>query len=331
MVTLVTGATGFVGSAVARALLAQGRQLRVLVRQGSDRSNLCGLDVEVVEGELRDPSSLRRAVADCEAVFHVAADYRLWAREPDELYQTNVTGTLNLFAAAVAADVTRIIYTSSVAVLGIAAGGQPSTEDTAVNLEAMVGHYKRSKFIAEDQVRRRIASDAWPVVIVNPSTPIGPRDVRPTPTGRLVLDAACGRIPAFVDTGLNVVHVDDVAQGHLLAFDQGVVGERYILGGQDLTLEAILSQVAMLCDREAPRIRLPNLAVMPIAIASELWCSLRGRGEPLATVDGVRMARKMMYFSSAKAQRELGFQARPAAQAIEDAVSWFRAQGRLNN
>jgi dihydroflavonol-4-reductase len=301
----------------------------VLVRQGSDRSNLQGLDVEVVEGELRDPSSLRRAVADCEAIFHVAADYRLWAREPDELYQTNVTGTLNLFAAAVAAGVQRIVYTSSVAVLGIADGGQPSTEDTAVNLEAMIGHYKRSKFIAEDQVRRRIASDAWPVVIVNPSTPIGPRDVRPTPTGRLVLDAACGRIPAFVDTGLNVVHVDDVAQGHLLAFEHGVVGERYILGGQDLTLEAILTQVAMLCAREAPRIRLPNLAVMPIAIASELWCSLRGRGEPLATVDGVRMARKMMYFSSAKAQRELGFQARPAAQAIEDAVNWFREQGRL--
>lgn len=330
MVMLVTGATGFVGSAVLRELLAQGRQVRVLVRPSSDRSNLHGLEVEMAEGDLRDPLSLSRAVADCEAVFHVAADYRLWAREPDELYQSNVTGTLNLLAAAVDAGVERIVYTSSVAVLGIVPGGYASTEETAVNLDAMIGHYKRSKFIAEDQVRRRIASDAWPVVIVNPSTPIGPRDVRPTPTGRLVLDSACGRIPAFVDTGLNVVHVDDVAAGHLLALEHGTVGERYILGGQDLTLEAILAQVAMLCGRAAPRIRLPHLAVMPIAMASELWCLLRGTGEPLATVDGVRMARKKMYFNSSKAQQQLGFHARPAAQAIEDAVNWFREQGRIS-
>ncbi|MFT5175275.1 MAG: dihydroflavonol-4-reductase [Gammaproteobacteria bacterium] len=338
MVMLVTGATGFVGSAVMRALLDQSRQLRVLVRRGSDRSNLQGLDVEVVEGDLRDPSSLVRAVAGCEVVFHVAADYRLWAREPDEIYQSNVTGTLNLLAAAVAAGVDRIVYTSSVAVLGSVDDGsttgsstaRASTEDTPASLASMIGHYKRSKFIAEDQVRRRVVSDAWPVVIVNPSTPIGPRDVRPTPTGRLVLDAACGRIPAFVDTGLNVVHVDDVAQGHLLALEHGVVGERYILGGEDLTLEAILTQVAMRCGREAPHIKLPHLAVMPIAIVAQLWCLLSGAGEPLATVDGVRMARKKMYFSSAKAQRELGFSARPATLAIEDAVEWFRAQGRLN-
>jgi dihydroflavonol-4-reductase len=338
MVMLVTGANGFVGSAVVRALLEQGTQLRVLCRQGSDRSNLHGLDVEVVQGDLRDPSSLSRAVAGCEVVFHVAADYRLWAREPDELYQSNVTGTLNLFTAAVDSGVERIVYTSSVAVLGIADGigtrsgadGLPSTEDTPVSLTAMIGHYKRSKFIAEEQVRRRVASDAWPVVIVNLSMPIGPRDVRPTPTGRLVLDAACGRIPAFVDTGLNVVHVDDVAQGHLLALERGVVGERYILGGEDLTLEAILTQVAMRCGREPPRFKLPHMVGMPMAIAAEWWCLLRGHGEPLATVDGVRMARKKMYFSSAKAQRELGFQARPAAQAIEDAVDWFRANGRLD-
>jgi dihydroflavonol-4-reductase len=338
MVMLVTGATGFVGSAVMRALIDQGRALRVLCRRGSDRSNLQGFDVDVVEGDLRDPSSLVRAVAGCEVVFHVAADYRLWAREPDEIYQSNVTGTLNLLAAAVAAGVDRIVYTSSVAVLGsVDEGGtcgsstaRASTEDTPVSLSSMIGHYKRSKFIAEDQVQRRVVSDAWPVVIVNPSTPIGPRDVRPTPTGRLVLDAACGRIPAFVDTGLNVVHVDDVAQGHLLALEHGVVGERYILGGEDLTLEAILAQVAMHCGREPPHIKLPHLAVIPIAIVAQLWCLLSGSGEPLATLDGVRMARKKMYFSSAKAQRELGFSARPATLAIEDAIEWFRAQGRLN-
>ncbi|MFT5448409.1 MAG: dihydroflavonol-4-reductase [Gammaproteobacteria bacterium] len=334
MVVLVTGATGFVGSAVARALIARGHSLRVLVRPQGDRSNLLGLDVEMVAGDLRDPPSLARAVTGCDAVFHVAADYRLWAREPDDLYQSNVTGTINLFDAATKAGVERIVYTSSVAVLGLGRGGAgqvvPSDEDAPVSLSDMVGHYKRSKFIAEDQVQRRIANDGWPVVIVNPSTPIGPRDVRPTPTGRVVLDASNGRIPAFVDCGLNVVHVDDVAEGHMLALEHGVIGERYILGGEDLTLEQILSQVATLCGREAPRVRLPHWAVMPIALASETWCRLLGRGEPLATLDGVRMARKMMYFSSAKAKRELGYETRPAAKAIEDAVMWFRTQGRLN-
>lgn len=336
MMVLVTGATGFVGSAVARALIARGHALRALVRPHSDRSNLVGLDVEEVEGDLRDAPSLARAVTGCDAVFHVAADYRLWAREPDDLYQNNVTGTINLFDEASKAGVERIVYTSSVAVLGLGSSsgsaGQvaPCDEDTPVSLSEMIGHYKRSKFIAEDQVQRRIANDGWPVVIVNPSTPIGARDVRPTPTGRVVLDASNGRIPAFVDCGLNVVHVDDVAEGHMLALEHGVIGERYILGGEDLTLEQILGQVATLCGREAPRVRLPHWAVMPIALASETWCRLLARGEPLATVDGVRMARKMMYFSSAKAKRELGYETRPAAKAIEDAVVWFRTQGRLN-
>jgi dihydroflavonol-4-reductase len=330
MKILVTGASGFVGSAVARVLLASNYDLKVLCREGSDRSNLQGLDVQVVEGDLRDPASLARAVADCEVVFHVAADYRLWVRDPDELYQSNVTGTLNLFSAAVDAGVERIVYTSSVAVLGSNADGQPSDEQTPVALSQMVGHYQRSKFIAEDQVRRRIASDAWPVVIVNPSTPVGPSDIRPTPTGRMVLDAARGRMPAYVDTGLNVVHVDDVATGHILALEHGKIGERYVLGGQDLSLETILIQIANLCGHRAPTICLPYLAVMPIAFASELWCRLSGHGEPLATLDGVRMARKLMYFSSAKAQRELGYQSRAAAQAIEDAVNWFRDQRRLD-
>ena len=334
MKVLVTGATGFVGSAVASALIARGHSLRALVRAHSDRSNLLGLDVEEVEGDLRDPSSLARAVTDCDSVFHVAADYRLWAREPDDLYQNNVTGTINLFDEATKAGVERIVYTSSVAVLGSGRGsaGQVAAcdEDTAVSLSDMPGHYERSKFIAEDQVQRRIAKDGWRVVIVNPSMAIGPRDVRPTPTGRMVLDALNGRIPAFVDCGLNVVHVDDVAEGHMLALEHGVIGERYILGGEDLTLEQILGQVAALCGREAPRVRLPHWAVMPIAFASETWCRLLGRGEPLATLDGVRTARKMMYFSSAKAKRELGYEARPAARAIEDAVVWFRTQGWLN-
>jgi dihydroflavonol-4-reductase len=327
---LLTGASGFVGSAVARALLARGRSVRALCRPGSERANVEGLDLEVVHGDLRDPASLERAVRGCRTLFHVAADYRLWVREPDELYQSNVTGTLDLIAAAVAAGVERVVYTSSVATLGLDPTGAPADEDTPCALEQMVGHYKRSKFIAEEQVRRRIAADGWPVVIVNPSTPVGPRDIKPTPSGRMILDAARGRVPAFVDTGLNVVHVDDVAAGHLLALERGVEGRRYVLGGENMSLQAILSQVAVRCAREPPRLRLPHLAVMPVAVVSELWCRLRGRGEPLATVDGVRMAMKHMYFSSARAQRELGYRARPASEAIRDAVAWFRDQGRLD-
>ena len=330
MTALVTGATGFVGSAVARVLLASGRQVRVLCRPGGDRSNLQGLDVEVAEGDLRDPASVSRAVKGCRTLFHVAADYRLWVREPDDLYQSNVTGSLDVISAALAAGVQRVVYTSSVATLGLPSGGAAADEDTPSTLDQMVGHYKRSKFIAEEQVRRRIERDGWPVVIVNPSTPVGPRDVKPTPTGRMILDAARGKLPAFVDTGLNVVHVDDVAAGHLLALERGVEGRRYILGGENLSLEAILTEVARLCGREPPRVRLPHLAVLPVAVVSELWCRLRGSGEPLATVDGVRMAMKHMYFSSRRAGTELGYEAQPASHAIADAVDWFRAGGRLD-
>jgi dihydroflavonol-4-reductase len=329
MTVLVTGATGFVGSAVARALLLRGDTVRVLVRPNSDGANLEGLDVERVTGDLRDPASLAPAVEGARVVFHVAADYRLWAPEPDDLYQSNVTGTLSLFSAAAAAGVERLVYTSSVATLGLMPAGGSATEDTPSRLEQMIGHYKRSKFIAEDQVRRRVREDGWPVVIVNPSTPIGPRDIKPTPTGRMVLDAARGRMPAYVDTGLNVVHVDDVAAGHLLALERGEVGERYILGGENMSLEDILAEVARLTSREAPRVRLPHLAVLPVAALSELWCRFTGRGEPLATVDGVRMAMKHMYFSSEKASHALGYQPRPAQEAIRDAVAWFREQGRL--
>ena len=329
MTTLVTGATGLVGSAVARALLARGERVRVLCRPAGARANLQGLDVEIHEGDLREPLSLAGAVAGCRALFHVAADYRLWVREPDELYQANVTGTLELLAAAAAAGVERIVYTSSVATLGLNADGTPADERTPVDPQRMIGHYKRSKYIAEDQVRRRVAGEGWPVVIVNPSTPVGPGDVRPTPSGRVLLDAARGRVPAYVDTGLNLVHVDDVAAGHLLALERGRVGERYILGGDDMSLREILTAVASLCGRRPPAVRLPHLAALPVAAASELWCRVRGRGEPLATLDGVRMSMKRMYFSSARAEAELGYRARPAMEAIRDAVEWFREQGML--
>ncbi len=328
MRTLVTGATGFVGTAVARQLLAAGHTLRALAREGSDRRNLADLDIEIALGDLRDPDSLDAAVSGCEAVFHVAADYRLWIRDPASLYASNVDGTLNLMRAALRAGVPRVVYTSSVATLGLNADGTPADEDTPVSIDDMIGHYKRSKFIAEREVRRMVTEDRLPAVIVNPSTPIGPRDVKPTPTGRVVLDAAAGRIPAFVNTGLNVVHVDDVARGHLLAFERGTPGERYILGGEDLSLETILARVAAVSGRKAPKLKLPHAAVLPIAHASELFARMFG-GEPLATVDGVRMARKRMFFSSRKARESLGYGFRSSTEAIRDAVEWFKSNGYL--
>ncbi|MDH3317336.1 MAG: NAD-dependent epimerase/dehydratase family protein [Gammaproteobacteria bacterium] len=322
MKTLVTGATGFVGAAVARRLLAAGHTLRVLVRKNSDLRNLEGVDVETVVGDLRDPGSLRAAVSGCRALFHVAADYRLWARDSAELYASNVDGTVNLMRAALRADVERIVYTSSVATLGLNADGTPSDEETPVRLEDMIGDYKRSKFLAEETVRQMVIEDELPAIIVNPSTPIGPRDVKPTPTGRIILDAAAGRLPAFVDTGLNVVHVDDVAAGHLSALERGKVGERYVLGGEDMSLEAILIHVAKVSRGKPPRVRLPHAVVMPIALVSEAWARIFG-GEPLATVDGVRMSRKRMFYSSRKAKEALGYTHRPAPEAIHDAVDWF--------
>lgn len=329
MKTLVTGATGFVGAAVARRLLAAGHRLRALVRKDSDPRNLEGLEIETAVGDLRDPGSLEAVVSGCRAIFHLAADYRLWTRDPASLYASNVNGTVNLMRAALRADVERIVYTSSVATLGLNADGTPSDEETPVTLDDMIGHYKRSKFLAEQEVRRMVVEDNLPAVIVNPSTPVGPRDVKPTPTGRVILDAAGGRLPAFVNTGLNVVHVDDVAQGHLLAFDRGTIGERYILGGEDLSLEAILICVAGLRGRKPPRLRLPHALVLPIAHGSELFARIFG-GEPLATVDGVRMARKRMYFSSRKAEEKLGYDYRSSTEAIRDAVDWFVRNGYLN-
>jgi dihydroflavonol-4-reductase len=299
----------------------------VLVRHGSDRRNLQGLAVEVVVGDLTDVASLDGAVADCEALFHVAADYRLGALEPARLYQTNVEGTRNILSAARRAGVARVIYTSSVATIGLPADGSPGNEATPAALADMVGHYKRSKYLAE-QLVRDAAQTGVPVIIVNPSTPIGPGDVKPTPTGRIVLDAASGRTPAYVDTGLNVVHVDDVAAGHLLAFDRGRVGERYILGGEDMTLREILAEIARLSGRRPPRIRVPHSVVLPLAYAAEAFARVTGRTTRI-TVEGVLMARKHMFFSSEKAVRELGYRWRAPPQAFADAVRWFREQGLL--
>ena len=325
--SLVTGATGLVGSAVARALLQAGHRVRVLVRANSDRRNLADLDVDIAEGSLEDARSLARAAASCRFVYHVAADYRIWVPDPRPMFRTNVEGTRDLLTAAQNAGVERVVYTSSVATLGLVPGGS-ADETTPSGVEDMIGPYKRSKFEAEEVARRLARERGVPVVIVNPSTPVGPGDIKPTPTGRLILEAARGQMPAFVDTGLNIVHVDDVAAGHLAAADKGRIGERYILGGQNMSLAEILGEVSQAVGRRPPRLRLPHAALLPVAFGAEFAARLTGR-EPFVTLDGVRMSRKKMYFNSEKARRELGYTSRPARQAIGDAVGWFRANGYL--
>ena len=301
--------------------------MRALTRAGSDRLNLRELRVELASGDLGDPRSLEAALLGCEALFHVAADYRLGVAEAGQLYRTNVEGTRNLLDAARRSGVQRIVYTSSVATVGLPPDGTPGNEDTPVTLDDMIGHYKRSKFLAEELVREFVRAGA-PVVIVNPSTPVGPGDLKPTPTGRMVLDAAAGRTPAYVDTGLNIVHVDDVAAGHLQAFARGRIGERYILGGENLTLREILVQITRLAGASPPRIRLPHAALLPVAYASETLARVTGAAARV-TVEAVRLARKHMYFSSAKAVRELGYGWRPPSSAFEDAIAWFRKEGLL--
>jgi len=330
MTVLVTGATGFVGAAVARRLLDGGFSVRVMTRANSDTRNIDGLPVERVTGDLTDPGSLKAAVAGCRQVMHVAADYRIWVPDPVPIYAVNVDGTRNLLRAAAAAGVERIVYTSSVATLGLTKDGTPADERTKVKIDDMIGHYKRSKFYAEEAVRGLVRDEAVPAVIVNPSAPVGPRDIKPTPTGRMIVDAAAGRMPAYVDTGLNVVHVDDVAAGHLLALEKGVVGERYILGGENLTLREILGLVATITDRPAPRLRLPHALVETMAYGAEGFARLFKTGEPVVTIDAARMARKRMFFTSARAEAELGYRARPAIEAIKDAIAWFRANGYLD-
>ena len=324
---LVTGATGFVGSAVARALLNSGHRVRVLARPKGDRRNLANLRVEIAEGSLEDEASVAQAVAGCRYLFHVAADYRLWVPDPAAMMATNVEGTRRLMLAALAAGVERIVYTSSVATLGLVPEGA-ADEDTPSRFEDMVGPYKQSKFRAEEAVRRLVAEEGLPAVIVNPSTPVGPRDVKPTPTGRMIFEAAAGRMPAFVDTGLNLVHVDDVAAGHLLAAAKGKIGERYILGGENLSLAEILAEVAALSGRRPPRLRLPIAPLMPIALGAEAIAHFTKR-EPFVTRDGLRMARKKMYFSSAKAMAGLGYRPRPVREGLAAAIAWFREAGYL--
>ncbi|MDB9703763.1 NAD-dependent epimerase/dehydratase family protein [Rhodospirillales bacterium] len=327
---LVTGATGFVGSAVVRQLLAIGADVRVLARPGNDRSNLTGLDVDICEGDLLNPNSLVDAVKGCEGLFHVAADYRLWTRDPGSMFRANVDGTRAILRAAINAGVKRAIYTSSVAVLGIDPTGQPSDEETPVSFDDMIGVYKQSKFRAEEAAMHEIIETGLDCVIVNPSTPIGPRDIKPTPTGRLVVEAAAGRMPAYVDTGLNVAHVDDVAIGHLLAYEHGVSRRRYILGGDDMSLREILETVAICASVKPPGICIPRAPIYPLAFCAEQWCKIMGKGEPFATVDGLKMSKKKMYFSSKRAETELGYQHRSGRDALNDAVEWFRAQGYLN-
>ncbi|MGH8259078.1 MAG: hopanoid-associated sugar epimerase, partial [Steroidobacteraceae bacterium] len=304
-----------------------GWEARCLVRASSSRRNLYGLSVQTVLGDLSDLASLERALAGCDALFHVAADYRLGVRDPGELYRVNVEGTRNILGAAQLTAVSRVVYTSSVATIGIPADGTPGDERTPVRVEDMIGHYKRSKFLAE-QVARECARGGADIVIVNPSTPVGPGDVKPTPTGQIIVDAARGRTPAYVDTGLNVVHVDDVAEGHLLALERGRAGELYILGGEDLSLREILVSIAALVGRKPPRIRLPHALVLPIAHVAEAYSRLSGQPTRV-TVEGVRMARKRMFFSSAKAARELGYRWRPPQEALRDAIRWFRENGYL--
>jgi dihydroflavonol-4-reductase len=328
MTALVTGATGFIGSAVARALLARGETVRVLARAGGDRRNLEGLDIEIIEGDLRDEDARVRAVAGIKSLYHVAADYRLWVPDPAAMYATNVEATTDLLRRAADAGAQRMVYTSSVATLGIPKDGSIADETTPVDLAEMIGPYKRSKYMAEDAVRA-LAREGLPIVIVNPSAPVGPRAVKPTPTGRTVIEAAAGRMPAFVDTGLNLVHVDDVARGHVLAHDKGIVGERYVLGGEDMTLEQILIRIAAITGRKAPKIKLPVGAILPLAYAAEAYARIFKGRDPFVTVDGLKLARKRMFFSKDKAVRDLGYTARPVDEALRDAIAWFRASGAL--
>ena len=294
-----------------------------MARSKNKLANIQGLDVETVTGDLTQPDSLHGAIKGCDTLFHVAADYRLWVRDSNVLYQANVEGTKSLMQAAMQEGVSNIVYTSSVATLGLHSDGTPANENTPVSFSNMIGHYKRSKYLAEQAVQKMIDEQGLPAVIVNPSTPIGPRDIRPTPTGRMVVDAACGRMPAYVDTGLNIVHVDDVAQGHLLAFQKGEIGERYILGGYDMTLQQIFEVISEITSRPAPKVKLPHNLILPIACLSEAWAWLTRGDEPRATVDGVRMSKKLMYFSSDKAREKLGYSPRPAREALTDAVNWF--------
>jgi len=322
--SLVTGGTGFIGAHVVRALLARGREVRCLVRPGARRENLEGLPVEIVAGDLTDPASLRRACAGADVVYHVAADYRLWLKDPREIYRTNVEGTRALLLAAGDAGATRFVHTSSVGALGLTKDGTPADERTPVTLEQVVGHYKRSKFLAEREAEAAVAR-GLPVVIVNPSTPIGEYDIKPTPTGAVIVDFLARKMPAYVDTGLNVVDVKDVAEGHLLAAERGRIGEKYVLGHRDMTLKEILDALASITSLPAPRLRLPHAIPLFVGAIDTGFSRLTGK-PPRVPLEAVRMSMKKMYFDSGKAVRELGLPQTDPIVALERAVTWFRGR-----
>jgi dihydroflavonol-4-reductase len=326
--TLVTGATGFVGAAVARALIARGERVALLTRPSSPRGNVEGLDAEIVTGDLLDAVSLRAALRGVDKLYHVAADYRFWAPNPQEIIDANRIGAGNIMSEALRAGVSRIVYCSSVATLKLNSEGRPVDETSPAAPDQAIGAYKKSKTIAERLVEKMVAEQGLPAVIVNPSTPIGPRDIKPTPTGRVIVEAAKGKMPAYVDTGLNLVHVDDVAAGHLAAMDKGRIGERYILGGQDTPLGQMLVEIAALVGRRPPLAKLPRAPLFPLAYAAEAVAQIT-RKEPFITADALRMAKYRMYFSSAKAERELGYRARPYGEALADAIAWFREKGMI--
>jgi len=326
MLAFVTGATGFLGSHVARTLHDQGASLRLLVRATSNLKNLQGLNADTVTGDLRDAASLEKAISGCDTVFHVAADYRLWVRDPNEMYRSNVEGTRSLIEAARKNNVRRVVYTSSVATMGFTSNGSPADEDSPVALANMIGHYKRSKFMAE-QVAMEAGRTGMHVVIVNPTTPIGEQDIKPTPTGRIVVDFLQRKFPAYVETGLNLVDVKECARGHVAALEKGNSGERYILGGEDLSLKQILDKLRDITGLPSPSIKLPYFFAFATGVVDEMITGRLLGGDPRATIDAVRMGKKMMFASSAKAERALGWKIVPVDDALRRAVEWFRANG----
>lgn len=321
----VTGATGFIGASIVRELLRDGHAVTALVRPGSSVANLEGLAVSIVRGDLHDQHQLARAMADCERVFHVAADYRLWCPDPPAMYHANVDGTRTLLQAALDAGVNRVVYTSSVGTLGNPGDGRPGTETTPVSLSDMVGHYKKSKFLAEQEAEKFIDKGLG-LIIVNPSTPVGPLDIKPTPTGKIIVDFLNRRMPAYLDTGLNLIAVEDCARGHILAADKGTIGEKYILGNRNLTLQEIFSILEDLTGLPAPKVRLPYTPILLAAYLNEGLSRLTGK-EPLIPLAGVQMARKFMFFDATKAVLELGLPQTPVEQALKRSITWFRANG----
>jgi len=324
MKAFVTGATGFVGSHVARVLAGQGAELRLLVRPGSDTRNIDGLNAERVTGDLREPVSIEKAVAGCDAIFHVAADYRLWVRDPSEMYRSNVEGTRAILNAAQKNGVKRVVHTSSVATMGFTSNGHLADEDSPVSLESMIGPYKRSKFMSE-QLALEAGSGGMNVVVVNPTTPVGERDIKPTPTGRIVVDFLKRKFPAYVDTGLNLVDVRECALGHMAAFEKGRSGQRYILGGENLSLKQILDKLGEVTGLPSPKVRVPYVMALATGVVDEMVTGRMLGKEPRATIDAVRMGRKKMFISSAKAERELGWKPSPVDDALRRSVEWFRA------